>query len=266
LVAADAVAVGSETPLQESIVLYAGQEPGKAARAALLARGPRVYISGQAAPREADLRQATRAALHLLRRNLEFLGLDLSDAVQVKSFLKPISAAPSVVEIIHEFFGGQTPPLVFVEWSNAEPIEIELIAAGPREDQHPVEPLLYLTPAGERASPVFCRIVRVDHPTTIYFSGVYGGGAAGPEQIRTAFDLLGSAAARAGTDLRHLVKATYYVTTDEIGRQLTDIRRGLYDPTRPPAASKATVRGTGDDASFFTMDMIATPAVRTTAH
>jgi hypothetical protein len=87
----------------------------------------------------------------------------------------------------------------------------------------------------------------VDHPTTIYFSGVYGNGTDGPEEIRSAFDLLGSVAARADTDLR-------------------DIRRKLYDPARPPAASKATVRGTGSDRCVFTMDMIAVPKAGATTH
>ena len=261
LVAIDAVATTSGSQPQGGVVLYPRPASGArrvTAQAALLPTGPRVYISGQAA-REGTLEQATRAALNLLQQNLEFLGLGLPDTVQVKCFVKPMSAASSVAETISEFFDGKMPPLVFVEWSNAEPIEIELVAAASRSEHRSAEPIRYLAPPGEKASPVFSRIVRVDHPTTIYFSGIYGEGADGPEQIRSSFDRLSSAAARAGTDFRHLVKATYYVTTDEVGQQLTDIRRRLYDPTRPPAASKATVRGTGSDTSVFTMDMVAVP-------
>jgi enamine deaminase RidA (YjgF/YER057c/UK114 family) len=268
LVAADAVAAGPDSSSPTGVVLYpsqAGRENRGSAQAALLPRGPRIYVSGQAA-RESDLKQATRAALNLLRQNLEFLGLGISHTVQVKCFIKPMSDVSSVAEIIREFFMGKAPPLVFVEWSNAEPIEIELIAAASKSEHGATKPIQYLTPAGEKASPVFSRIVRVDHPTTIYFSGIYGKGTDGPEEIRSAFDLLGSAAARAGTDIRHLVKATYYVTTDEVGQQLTDIRRKLYDPARPPAASKATVRGTGSDRSVFTMDMIAVPKAGAASH
>jgi enamine deaminase RidA (YjgF/YER057c/UK114 family) len=101
----------------------------------------------------------------------------------------------------------------------------------------------------------------MNQPTTIYFSSLYGPHAGDEsDQIRSAFHRLRSAAGRAGTDLRHLVKATYYVTTDDVGRQLTDIRKGLYDPKRPPSASKATVAGVGVDGRIFAMDMIAAPA------
>jgi enamine deaminase RidA (YjgF/YER057c/UK114 family) len=263
LVAADAIAARSEPAVLAGIVQYSSPVFGDSGRAhaAVLPVGPRVYISGQAA-REGDVRQATFSALALLRENLEFLGLRLADTVQVKSFLKPISAASSVEKYIHEFFGGKAPPLVFVEWSNAERIEIELIAAGtPRPPGSFPEPVEYLTPPGEVASPVFCRVVRMNQPTTIYFSSLYGQGTGDEsDQIRSAFDRLSSAAGRAGTDLRHLVKATYYVTTDDVGRQLTDIRKDLYDPKRPPSASKATVAGVGVEGRVFTMDMIAAPA------
>jgi enamine deaminase RidA (YjgF/YER057c/UK114 family) len=170
-----------------------------------------------------------------------------------------MSAASSVEKYIQEFFGGKAPPLVFVEWSNAEPIEIEMIAAGvPRPQDSLAGPVEYLTPPGEVASPVFCRIVRMNQPTTIYFSSLYGQEADDEsDQIRSAFNRLRNAAGRAGTDLRHLVKATYYVTTDDVGRQLTDIRKGLYDPKRPPSASKATVAGIGVKGRVFAMDLIA---------
>jgi enamine deaminase RidA (YjgF/YER057c/UK114 family) len=261
LVAADAIATRSEPAEASGVAYYRSPvlgDGGRAAHAAVLPVGSRVYISGQAA-REGDIREATVAALALLRQNLEFLGLGLSDAVQVKSFLRPMSAASSVEKYIQEFFGGKAPPLVFVEWSNAEPIEIEMIAAGvPRPQDSLAGPVEYLTPPGEVASPVFCRIVRMNQPTTIYFSSLYGQEADDEsDQIRSAFNRLRNAAGRAGTDLRHLVKATYYVTTDDVGRQLTDIRKGLYDPTRPPSASKATVAGIGVKGRVFAMDLIA---------
>jgi enamine deaminase RidA (YjgF/YER057c/UK114 family) len=113
---------------------------------------------------------------------------------------------------------------------------------------------------------VFSRIARLSHPATIYYSTLYSQRAGDePGQIRGVFAQLDAAARRARSDLRHLVKATYYVTTDDVGQQLTDIRRGLYDPERPPAASKATVAGTGVEGRVFTMDMIGVPASGTEA-
>lgn len=264
LVGADAVATAPAAAVSGRVVIAQERLPGARGGIALssrLAPGPRAYISGQAGPGD-DVESATLESLDLLRRNLEFLGLGLSDAAQLTVFLKPMSSAPSVAESIARFFGGQAPPLSFVEWSNAQPIEIEMIAAASATDTASTEPARYLTPPGEKASPVFCRIVRVDHPTTIYFSSVRGdAGTDEPAQIRSAFERLAGASDRAGTDLRHLVKATYYVTTDAIGQTLTDIGKGIYDPARRPAAPKATVRGIGVAGGVFTMDMIAVPAM-----
>jgi enamine deaminase RidA (YjgF/YER057c/UK114 family) len=272
LVGCDAVATRSSEPPGQLVERYRSPAlfppgpaanagaAGKASHAALLRDGPRAYVSGQAA-RGGDLREATLFTLDRLRENLEFLGLGLSDTVQVKSFLKPMSAAGPVEEAIHEFFGGETPPLVFVEWSNAEPIEIELIAAGRPRSGDSTAAIEYLTAPGERTSPVFSRIAWLEHPTTVYFSGLYSESASDElAQIRNIFAQLEHAARRARTDLRHLAKATYYVTSDEVGNQLTEIRKGLYDPERPPAASKATVAGAGVEGRVFTMDMIAVPA------
>jgi enamine deaminase RidA (YjgF/YER057c/UK114 family) len=60
-----------------------------------------------------------------------------------------------------------------------------------------------------------------------------------------------------GSDFEHLVKATYYVSDDLAGNKLNDIRPQFFNPLRPPAASKAKVRGVGVPDKTVTLDMIA---------
>jgi enamine deaminase RidA (YjgF/YER057c/UK114 family) len=194
-----------------------------------------------------------------LKRTLDFLGLDLSDVVHVKSFLHPVSAAAEVEKRIAAFFGDAAPPQVFVEWTSQDRIEIELIAAA-RSGQGGA-PIEYLTPPEFTASPVYAKVVRAAHPATIYISGLYppaGGDAAA--QIKDLFAQLTGILGRTGSDLRHLAKATYYVASDDTSRLLNQLRPDYYDPRRPPAASKAGVAGTGLRGRDITMDMIAVPA------
>ena len=61
----------------------------------------------------------------------------------------------------------------------------------------------------------------------------------------------------AGSDMAHLVKATYYVADQLADEEINAIRPTLYDPRRPPAASKLSVRGTGRKGKASTFDMIA---------
>jgi enamine deaminase RidA (YjgF/YER057c/UK114 family) len=240
VVAMDAVAIaGSVTP--------------RSAEVAVLPAGPRVYISGQASP--GDIRKATVDTLATLKGNLEFLGLTLDDVVQVKAFLQPMSSAQAVHDEVRSFFGKEAPPLVLVEWISKSPIEIELIAKSPARSGPPIE---YLTPPGEKASRVFTRIARVHHPDTIYVSGLYGKtGADAATEIRQIFESLKGAL---GGDLRHLVKATYYVTDDTVSRLLNELRPDYLAEGRAPAASKAMVAGAGLEGSTITIDMIAVPA------
>jgi hypothetical protein len=65
-----------------------------------------------------------------------------------------------------------------------------------------------------------------------------------------------------GSDLKHLVKATYYVSGDAVSLGLNQLRPRYYDPLRPPAASKAIVPGVGYSSRTLTMDMIAVPVPR----
>ena len=92
----------------------------------------------------------------------------------------------------------------------------------------------------------------------IYFPGLYGMKATdGDGQVQEIFADLREIGKLAGTDFEHLVKATYYVTDNDASNKLNDLRPKYYNPERPPAASKAKVKGTGLSGRTITMDMIA---------
>ena len=86
--------------------------------------------------------------------------------------------------------------------------------------------------------------------------GCAPGDSPGPRNIfRTLDQLLG----KCGSDLNHLAKATYYVTTGAASDGLNAVRPEFYDPSYPPAASKASVAGTGWSERSVIVDMIAVP-------
>lgn len=235
--------------------------PLSGAQWSVLREGARVYISGQAEP--GDLAQATTATLESLARTLKYLGLTRTMIVQLKAFVAPIGEADVVRQAVAEFFDGPPPPLVLVEWKagGTHPIEIELIASAGAADAGAPEAVEYLTPAGLQASPVFARVVRVRRGGTIYVSGLYGDeGQTAEDEVRTIFAQLSDLLAESGSDLRHLVKATYYVATDRSSAALNDLRPEYYDPQRPPAASKAPVTAVGEAWRTVTLDMLAVPA------
>ncbi|MCA9012035.1 MAG: RidA family protein [Planctomycetaceae bacterium] len=258
LVAADAV-MASKRRSTGPVERFAADAAHPAC--AVLSAGGRIYISGQA--ESGDLHTATRKTLESLRQSLKFVNVDLSHVVQIKSFLTPVSDVAVVEREIRDFFGEQTPPpLVFVEWISGAttPIEIELIAAAPRDtvpDNAP--PVEYLTPPGMTSPPIYSRITRVSAAETIYISGLYGSDNNPEKQVREVFEQLTELLQPAGSDLRHLVKATYYVSDESVSAQLNAQRPNYYDPQRPPAASKAMVSGVGRHDRTLTMDMIAVP-------
>ena len=262
LLAVDAVAATSfETPGGSTRLLSAAGLKGQpnAAHVAILPAGPRVYVSGQA-ELIPDLARATRGTLESLEATLKHLGLNKSHVVQLKAFMRPMTSVADVRRALALFFGdGAVPPVAFVEWRSSQPpIEIELIAAG--GPARGGKAIAYLTPPALKASPVFSRVARVEGGDLIYVSNLYGpSGASGREQCESIFTHLEKLLGKAGGDLRHLVKATYYVTDDDASRALNDLRPRYYDPARPPAASKAIVAGVGSAGRTLTLDMIAVP-------
>ncbi|MCB1202782.1 MAG: RidA family protein [Verrucomicrobiae bacterium] len=227
---------------------------------AILPVGPRVYISGQAEKGEGSLGPATRATLESLGRTLDFLGLETSDVVQVKSFLTPMSEHSVAEREIATFFGGvAVPPSVFVEWQSSLPIEIEMIVAAPGLEMGPAVEVR--TPPGMTTPAVYSRLTIARHPVTVYTDGLFPEDpAASPEsQLRSLFRRLKQGLDLAGSDWMHLVKATYYVSDDELSREHNLVRPDYFSPRRPPAASKASVAGAGRPEHGITMDFIVVP-------
>ena len=274
LVAIDAVSVaqppGGRQWFGHNISRLRGQRPF--AQVTSFSDAPRVYISGQA-EKGMDLGEATTKTLASLLATLDHLGLEHDHVAQVKCFLTPMSEVQAAQDAIAKAFDGPPPPCVFVEWQSSLPIEIEMIVPDLRTAKQihdatvagqplpPREPLEFITPPGMTASPVFCRVVRVNDPRTIFISGLYSRDAGdGAAQVNDVFAQLQVILKASGSDLRHLAKATYYVSDNDASAKLNELRPKFYDPARPPAASKAQVLGVGMTGRSLTLDMIAVPA------
>ena len=222
----------------------------------------RSYVSGQA-EKALTAAEGARQTMASLVKTLQFLELQAADVVQVKAFVMPMSDAEAVVqEIAAVFASGACPPISLVEWESAAyPVEIELVAASTTPVPAERPPLEFLTPPGMTTPTVYCRVARVQHPATIYLSGLYGTqeDPNGEAELRELFDKTKGLAEAGGSDLRHLVKATYYVSAPGSSQQHNRLRPEYYDPARPPAASKAQVKGVGQPGRTITWDMLAIP-------
>lgn len=254
LVAMDAVAATAATE--------AKLDGASVAALSVLRPGRKIFVAGQAEKAD-DLRTATQKTMESLARTLKFLGRTNDDVVQLKCFLTPLTPQ-SIKEIetgMKAVLGdGPLPPVVFVEWQSSLPIEIELVAwGGPIEEGVPA--IEYLTPPGMTTSPIYSRVARTASEETIYISGLFAEeGRDAKAETASLFAQLGAILKASGSDMKHLAKATYYVSTDEASAELNALRPMFYDPQRPPAASKAMVRGIGLPGRTTTLDMIAVPA------
>ncbi len=263
LVALDAVAVSAAGMGDGPESLWSRSDslagPLGESHVAALPPGPTVYISGRAADGEPG--EAAADVLGQLDETLAFLQLRRAEIVQLKCFLRPMSSAREAARAIVDSFGGHAPPMVFVEWLNRQTIEIEAIVADTAARRNRLPGIEFITPPGLKASPVFSRVARVLHSDTIFVSTLNGRTARrGDLQIHEMFADLSRILSQAGSDLRHLAKATYYVADDLTSRKLNEIRPEFYDPERAPAASKASVRGTAVAGRSLAVDIIAIPS------
>lgn len=229
--------------------------------ASVLPKGDAVYVSGQAEPGD-DLAAATKATLQGLLRTLEGMKLNRTDIVRIKCFLDPMSQVEIVNREIETFFGKETIPAVsHVEWivgGGARPIEIELVAAAPLTKT--TATVSYSTPQGMTTSPVYSRVAQIHGNRRIYVAGLVAADFEdGATQVHSIFQQLIRQLKPTRSNFRHLAKATYYVADEDVSSQLNKIRPHYYDPKRPPAASKAMVRGTGFGKRTLMVDMIAAP-------
>ncbi len=263
MVALDAVARSRRTEVS-SVVLIGSPEKDQPAPAAILPAGGVVYISGQAEKGDGSLEDATRQTMAELFKTLEFLGSEANQVVQIKAFLTPMADSAAALKEMRAAFGEvPLPPVVLVEWESSLPIEIELVVAanGATAANPTAEPLEFLTPPWMTASPVFCRVTRVNVPGRIYVSGLYGSNMNpnSSAEVREVFSILQRALNAAGSDLKHLAKGTYYVSDAAVSKAFNDVRPQFYDSARPPAASKAQVTGSGKPPRTLSVDMIAVP-------
>jgi enamine deaminase RidA (YjgF/YER057c/UK114 family) len=222
-----------------------------------------IHVSGQAEP--GDLRESIRKTLESLSRTVTWVD-NRGTIAQIKVFMTSLENAHIVCEEAVNsglFSERQLPAISFVQWTNTGPTEIEVIASawGPEKDAQAHERLEFLTPPGMTESPVYSKVAVTRSNRLIFTSGLYGTpNGTGEAQVTSLFSELEQVAKGAGSDLRHLAKATYYITNDEVGSRLNALRPKYYDPKRPPAASKATVKGVGVEGCTITLDVIAVPA------
>lgn len=261
LVAVDAVAGAADSGKAVALKRcpsVAGDD--QCADAAVLPRGGIAYLSGQ--PDEGTLTaSATMRSMSGLMKTLGHLKLTPKNVVHVKVFLRPATSAQEVLREVQEFFPGQiTPPVVFVEWLAAVPVEIEMIAQFPLSGK-PAKDVEYFTPPEVRPSNTFSKVALVQTDRQIYISGLYARQPSrGEPQAVYVFEQLQEILAKTGSDMRHLVKGTYYVSDDDAARWIDRTRPRFYDPTCPPAASKLMVHGVGEAQRTMTVDMIAVGA------
>ena len=263
LVAVDAVAAAGNA--DKAVTLKRCSSVGgdaKCADAAVLPRGGVAYLSGQ--PDEGGLTtSAVARSMTNLMKTLGHLKLSPGQVVHLKVFLRPATAADEVLREIQKFFPGQlTPPVTFVEWLAAVPIEIEMIAQFPLSGKAAGN-VEYFTPPEVRPSNVFSKVALVRCERQIYISGLYSRvNGRGEPQANDVFAHLQEILAKTGSDMRHMVKGTYYVCDDDASRWMDKTRPALFDPDRPPAASKVMVHGMGQAERTLTVDMIAVGAKR----
>ncbi len=129
LIAVDAVAGASERGAEVALQrcqAVAGND--QCADAAVLPPGSIAYLSGHPEGFELTQLPATKSMTRLMK-TLGELKLQPRDVVQVKVFLNPVTDAEAVLREVQSFFPDQlVPPVVFVEWLAALPVEIEMIA------------------------------------------------------------------------------------------------------------------------------------------
>jgi enamine deaminase RidA (YjgF/YER057c/UK114 family) len=251
---AGAADVGQQVTLRRCESVAGGDQN---ADAAVLPSGGIAYLSGQPEGFELTKLPATKSMTRLMK-TLEQLRLGPEHVVQVKVFLNPITAAEDVLREIEAFFPDQlTPPIVFVEWLASLPVEIEMIARYPSSDES-AEPVEYFDPPEFRPSNTFSRVALMRASRQIYIPGLYASKPSrGQPQADLLFAQLDDVLKRTGSDMRHLVKATYYVTDNDAARWIDRTRPKVFDPVRPPAASKLMVHGVGHTHRTMTVDMIA---------
>ncbi len=229
------------------------------ADAAIVPPGGTLYLSGY--PEKGSSAEAAEKSAQALLGMLGDWKLGIEHVVQIKVFLQPMESVEEVETVLKKVFASRPlPPITYVEWIASVPLEIELIAHLPAGSFRGQEPIVFYNPEGVKPSPNFSRAAAVQIPQQLFIGGLLGQASVdGTTQVEQIFDQLEQILKEAGSDLRHLAKATYYVSDKETSSALDKLRPQYFDPTRPPAASKVTVPGVAHAGSSVVMDMIAVP-------
>lgn len=224
---------------------------GGGAHVAVQPEGPFVIVSGRAASGEFEA--AVRGTMQQLHADLKGVGLGFEHVAQVKAFLGDMTRADQVRQIVAGSFRGTAPPQVVTEWRDASlPVEIELIATAPGASATG-EQLTFVEPISSRYS----RVARIFAGRPIFVSGLTGTSADPAAQVREVFGQLRRLLTESGSDMRHIAKATYYVSDEAADREINTVRPSIYDSARPPAASKISVQGAGRPGRATVIDAIA---------
>jgi enamine deaminase RidA (YjgF/YER057c/UK114 family) len=287
LVAMDAIAAtaspGNLARPERYVVRGLAKQARNGAHVAVQPPGPFAVVSGRAA--QGAFESGIAGTMDQLRADLAGVGLSFDHVVQIKSFVGDISRADQLRDIVAGYFERTAPPQVVTEWLGAgPPAEIELIAAMSGAESADARDRTRLPPpaagrGASGASPVpaavgsrvtyvepissrYSRVAVARGGKPVFISGLYGPSSEPVMQVTEMFEQLRRLLQEAGSDLSHLVKATYYVSDKGADERINTIRPTLYNPERPPAASKITVRGTGRAGKGSTLDMIAVTADR----
>lgn len=263
LVAADAIAAVADDRAPAAVLRHTSTALPAAhgmAHVAVLPKGRALYISGMAEQDTQDIVEASTGTMKQLHGVLAQNNLSAEHVVHVRAYMKPADGVPAAEQAMAAIYpGSAAPPMTFVDWLNAIPTEIEMIAWVPG-DGADTAPVVHLWPPDVTPSPVYCRYAIAASPTRIYTKGFMARetlDAAG--QVHDIFAQLKAVLEPLGSDFRHMVKATYYVTAEDTSTALNQIRPEYYDPKCPPAASKATVAGSGAAERGLVLDMVAVP-------
>ena len=264
LVALDAVAVapeagGKAVKLNRCEAVYGKKNY---ADASVLPPGGVAYLSGQ--PEDGTVTElAVDRSMSQLMKTMDHLKLSPEHVVRIKVFLRPMTSADGVLAELKKFFPeGATPPVVFVEWLASVPVEIEMVAQLPSMDKS-ADNVEFFTPPEVRPSTIFSKAALVNTDRQIYISGQYAKvPSRGEPQAKHVFQQLQEILTKTGSDMRHMVKATYYVCDHDAARWVDRTRPKVFDPKRPPAASKVRVHAMGMEGRTMTVDMIAVESGR----
>ena len=267
LLGVDAVAVSSlraEDQVRILTVPNVFAEAGQS-HVAVMPNGEKIYLSGWIDRGKGELDTVVDATLAFQVKLLERLGGSLENVVRIRAFLNMREQREAVRDSVTRLFADQdaVPPVVYAPWGRPGAPEIEFIVAGrPQPPNPPTSRVVeYFNTPDRPASPVFSRATRIHSDKLIFVSGMVARRDGDAEsQIRDIFEQLSATLKLAGSDLRHMAKATYYQGNRDAAKALSQVRREIYDPKRAPAASGFVAQHIGYENRAANIDMLAIPS------